>query len=157
MIPFAAGVSIVFAALMGALWWLDRSIHWYDPNVVAMLMVVSIAAPTLAAWITAEAIHLGRARRLFDRRVAAGVIGVCVASVLLVIVDRQLHDVVILSGSAALGSVLVLAPLKRIRPGSCVYCGYDVRSQPPPGQPGWGICPECGAGVGAGRRACTSR
>ncbi len=162
MIPFVFGVGAVFSALMGVSWWMDPDLKWYGREDIVLLIARTIMAPMFAAWIFAECVNAVRPLRLFDRRVrrlvprlvsgvSAGVIGACIASLLLTIAEGWAHDVVILSASAAVGTAGVLALMRRVRKGSCIHCGYDVRSQPGPGSPGWGICPECGTSVLPGR------
>lgn len=168
MIPFAFGVSIVFAGLMGALLGLDPTVRWFERPDIAMLIARSVVGPVIAAWLVAEGVNLVRPLRLFDPRiarwvprvlvgVASGLIGTAAASLLLAFAVGVVHDVVILAGSAGLGTMMTLIVMPRVRPGACIYCGYDVRSQPGPGMPGWGTCPECGASIIPGRsNACAA-
>ena len=84
--------------------------------------------------------------------VAAGVLSALLATAAFVYADGAIHEIATLAGAGAAGSLLVLAPMRRVRRGECIYCRYDQRDQPAPGQSGWGICPECGAAVAT--RSC---
>lgn len=156
MIFFTAGFTSIFAILIGiALWLLPTELFLSNQHTSALLLR-GVLAPALAAWMTAEAINLLRPRRLFDRRLRriaaptiagfiAGFIGAAIGSFALVLVDEPLHEALILVAASVVGSILVLLPMRRVRAGHCIHCGYDLRAQPGPGSPGCGICPECGA------------
>jgi hypothetical protein len=158
VIPFVFGIVFVFASLMGVSLWLEPAFRWIERADAAVLLARSVLAPALAAWIVAELINAVRPRRLFDRRVAtmvargvaglcAGVIGAAATALVLAVAEGYVHEIVVLSSTGAMAAASVLLPLRRVRPGECIHCRYDLRNQPPPGQPGWGICPECGAPV----------
>lgn len=106
--------------------------------------------PPLAAWLTAEVINLATPRRLFDRRtkapirksvlgLAAGALGFVLAVVFLPIAEPYLPDWGILAASSAIGTVIPVLGLARVRRGHCVHCDYDLRTLPSMEQ-----CPECG-------------
>jgi hypothetical protein len=117
--------------------------------------------PMLSAWAALEAARLLRAPRLFDRRLkrplarfalgllAAGA-GAAIAAVALPWVDRIVSDGVTTGFAAAVPAFALVAILPSARRGRCIYCTYDLTTGPAPGQPGFGLCPECGASVTQG-------
>jgi len=155
MIRFLAGFTFVYAALYA--WSLAAEFQWLgdDSTGPAVLAAVMIAFPVLAAWAAAEIMSLARPPRLFDRRVrrgpikvtlglATGIVGTLLGAGLLPVLDVYLSDGVVLGGSAAAAAAGAVLVLPRIRPGHCVFCGYDLRDGPSPGRAGSGRCPECG-------------
>jgi hypothetical protein len=114
--------------------------------------------PLLSAWAALELARLIRGPRLFDRRLkrpvarfglgllAAGA-GATLATVALPWVDRLVSDGVTTGVAAAIPSFALVAMLPAARRGRCIYCTYDLTTGPAPGQPGFGLCPECGAPV----------
>lgn len=147
---------MAFAALMGACVWLEPELRWCSRESLVLLVARTVLAPGLAAWIVAELVHLVRPLRLFDRRVRkfsrallaglmGGILGATVASLGLAIGVHSTHELVIVSVCGALGAGAALLPVRRIRAGFCIHCGYDLSAQPGPGSAGSGMCPECGA------------
>ena len=111
-----------------------------------MLMIF----PPMAAWLTAETINLVTPRRLFDRRIVApvqrsalgfttGVIGFGLAVLFLPIVEELLPDWGTLAAASAIGTMLPIVLLPRVRRGFCAFCDYDMKSLPSMER-----CPECG-------------
>ena len=152
------GFALVFAGLFG--WSLAAPLNPLsgEPGVASSLLVCLLLAPTLAAWIAAEVVHLVSPRRAFDPRrstralrlalgFAAGLCSAAAAAAVLPWADRALPD----PATFGLVSMLVMGGAvcltSRCRPGHCVHCCYDLRQSPAPGRPGAGRCPECGAGI----------
>lgn len=156
MIRFLAGLSLVYATLFA--WSLSAesgpvSSGALDP---APLAAVMIGAPALSAWAAAELANVVRPVRLFDRRIRrgriklalgllAGTLGALLGAGLLPLLDEYLPDAAILGSAAAVAASATVLLLPRRRPGHCIFCGYDLRDGPSPGQTGAGRCPECGA------------
>jgi hypothetical protein len=152
MLGFAAPMLALWASGIG-----NRPFQLArDEDVAALgllLPVTSIGCTYAAARLTL----LIRPRKLFDARVrscwlrrcalglGAGVFAVIATGGSLLLLDRWLPDLALVAGAGGAAGMLAMLPLSRVRPGACLRCGYDLTSPPAPGQPGFGVCPECGA------------
>lgn len=147
---FLLAASVVYIAL--AVWSQLDTREWAPPNPWLIWPLV-FGVPVCVTWITAEAVHALRPRRLLHARVSApyarllagfvtGALGGALVALSLVYLGDTLPDWLTMCSGAAVSTLLVLAPWPRVRPGRCVHCGYDfsantVRSG--------GLCAECGA------------
>ncbi|MCC6660017.1 MAG: hypothetical protein IT437_03935 [Phycisphaerales bacterium] len=129
----------------------------------ALVLVKLVGAPLVAAWFTLDLLERRRPRLAFDARVrsrAPWVMGLLAgaASVLLaaatlalaqsglvnVTIDADVLDLAAVGPATAAAVWLSLLPLRRLRPGSCMACGYDLSGSPT------ATCPECGGVATAG-------
>lgn len=150
MILLTLGVMVAWMIGMaiGLVWdWEVAAAAGAEGSKPAWIMLIF---PPLAAWLTAEAINLVTPRRLFDRRTVApvrkaalgflgGVIGFALAVAFLPIVEEQLPDWGVLASASAVGTMLPVVLLPRVRRGFCAYCDYDMKTLPSMER-----CPECG-------------
>ena len=155
---FLAAAALVYAAASTVAITQTRMPASQEHYGVQVILLNVLLIPLLTTWAVTELACLFRRPRLFDRRLkrplARPVLGAIVASLGAVIaalalpwVDRVLSDSLTTGVAAAIpafGAVLFLRPTRR---GQCIYCTYDLSTGPAPGQPGFGLCPECGASV----------
>jgi hypothetical protein len=125
----------------------------------ATLVALIVLLPTACAAASAQFVAFISPRRQFDRRMRGGffpralagffggVIATITIGALLIVADSFVSDALLTCAAGALAGSLAVLPLSRVKRGACFHCGYDLSAQPGPGQPGFGRCPECGAGV----------
>jgi hypothetical protein len=155
------GVMVAYAAAFS--WGVWDGFSWlrYQQSDIGALALVMLLTPACSAWAGAELVQALSPRRAFDRRVrarglrffaglCAGLFGLGAGAALLPIVDRFVPDALTMGATSAIAAAAFVLLLKRQRRGHCISCGYDQRGMPGPGQPGAGICPECGTPVHAG-------
>ena len=154
------GVLVSYAAAF--CWGIGSGLPYlrYEQTSIWVLAMVMLLTPACSAWAGAELVQAITPRRAFDRRVraralkffiglCAGLIGLAAGALMLPVADRYLPDALIMGTTSALAAMTIVLLLKRKRPGHCIVCGYDQRGMPGPGQPGAGVCPECGTPVHA--------
>lgn len=153
--------TISFGAVwLGMFAWalMDRR-DWVWQAVIGdpMVLVKLVGAPLVAAWVTLDLLDRRWPRLAFDPRVRSRspwVMGLLAgtASVLLaaaafafmqsglvsVTLDADVLDLAVVGLATAAAVWLSLLPLRRLHPGSCVECGYDLSGSPT------ATCPECG-------------
>jgi hypothetical protein len=125
-----------------------------EPGRLAALLVL---LPLACAYAGARLGVMLRPRRLFDRRMSEGAVRrgllgagagtlavVCIGG-LLILLDRWVPDWALITGASTACAAVATLTISRVRPGACFFCGYDLSAPPAPGQPGFGLCPECGA------------
>lgn len=154
MIPLVLGAASAYAALFAATLFIERSFFStaasHGPTLTVALNV--LALPVLATWLAAELVDAAFHKRLFDRRVrrplrcaaagaCAGLLGVLLATLMLVLLDRALPDALLTGIAAAASTAIVLTPLPRRRSAACPRCGYDLSGATPASG---GVCTECG-------------
>src|SRR5688572_8425235 len=155
MVLLVAAAGLVYAMLLGATLYFERGFFFStfdsnEPIVTAVLVVLVV--PTLATWVSAELINAAFHKRLLDRRVrrrasciaaglGAGVLGVLIGTLMLILLDRALPDALLVGLAAAASTAIVLTPLPRQRPFACPSCGYDLSGASPASG---GMCTECG-------------
>lgn len=150
------GVLVVHAAAFA--WGVGDGFAWlrYQKGDIGTLALVMVLIPACSAWAGGEFIQMMSPRRALDGRLrcrglrfllgmCAGLIGLGTGAAILPLVDRFASDALTMGATSSLSAMLLLLLLKRLRPGHCISCGYDQRGMPGPGQPGSGICPECGS------------
>lgn len=152
MFAFVAAVILVYTSACAALLATEGAVRADNPFVLSLVLVVW-AAPIGAAWLTAELLApLLRHRRVlnpafswwlprFVRGLVAGLAGAAGAVAFRAWFDGTSYDSMITAGAAAMGTAMVLCTSRRIRPGGCVSCGYDLRGLT---EAAGGRCPECG-------------
>lgn len=153
MRPFVLGFAVPWLVLLGmtSVWaWPFASGHAINGAVIAVKL---FGIPVGAAWLMYELIELARPARAFDRRarrpIRAAIVGLIAgvfsvgATVIAFALDApgQL-DLVVVGGAAAVSTVLVLLPLRRVRADRCIRCDYDTRGLTIP------RCSECGTFFG---------
>jgi hypothetical protein len=142
------GLLAVSAVVMGR--YELQSGRWLAWSVV----LSSWLAPTLGAWIAAEALHFISPRRVLDRRLrmplkrialglGAGLLGSVLGVLAMAVADRTVvPDVALMGAASVIATLAVLAPTERARRGVCVFCGYSQAGATPAAR---GVCTECGA------------
>lgn len=114
------------------------------------LAVTLVLAPLMSAWFTAILFHHRWPRRLLTPRTGSLVpstirgfmagIGSIVATALLLLIDTgQIPDWSLTAAASVLATGLTLLLSKKIQPGRCLICSYDLCSSLQ-----FGRCPECG-------------
>lgn len=155
MFLLVIAASLVYASLLAATLLLERGFYFSmfdssDPLITAILSVLVV--PTMATWLAAELVNGAFRKRILDTRVrrrascfgaglGAGVLGVLLGTLMLILLDRTLPDAVLFGLGAAASTAIVLTPLPRQRLFACPNCGYDVSGASPASG---GICTECG-------------
>lgn len=163
MRTFLAPIVLVFVGL--ALWATLENDADDAPSSAWAAWTLLLGAPASAAWIATECMQFVFPSRLLDprvrapvRRLAAGVVagllGAAAGATGVIFLtisagayrasSNPLLDAAILGGGSALGVVMVLTVMPRVRPGRCVHCGYDLAAMTPRAG---GRCAECGADV----------
>jgi len=156
MKAFTVGFLLPMAVLW--VWGLQQDPQqWWVRADPARLAALLLLLPPACGYAGARLGLLLRARRLFDRRMRGGVLGRGVlgagagalaalgTGALLIVADRWAPDWALVAGAATACGFLSILPLPRVRAGACFFCGYDLSAPAAPGQPGFGLCPECGA------------
>jgi hypothetical protein len=156
MPAFLLGLSLIYTAALVVGLLTEPAVRLDNPWVLSMILVMW-PLPILAAWATAESVRLLRGPRLrcfnrahswwlarLTRGTIAGLLGLAASLAALVYWSRPPGDVVVMALGGSLGTAVVLLFGRRIRPDSCVGCGYDLRGLTPASH---GKCPECGADV----------
>lgn len=150
MRTFLACAMLVYAAL--AAWsHLDRPEG--SPPSGWMIWALVLLLPASLIWAVTEAVNFMRPRRLLDPRVraplrrtiaglVAGALGAVLVTLGLVFLEGSMPDWLIIGAGSTLGALAVVVPMRRLRPGRCVHCGYDVSAAT---VRGGGLCAECGA------------
>ncbi len=155
---FLAALALVYAALAGvsiAQTTIPDGTGSTGPRLIALNIFL---IPVLSAWAAAELATLIRRPRLLDSRLrfpvarpalgaAVAIAGAVFAAMALPWVDRYAPDSVTTGAAAALPTLAAVLLLRPARRGRCIHCDYDLTTGPAPGQPGFGLCPECGASV----------
>jgi hypothetical protein len=161
---FVLGLAIVYTAL--ACWAVldvGRTYGPYERVTLETALPVVFGAglvPLLSAWVGAELARALRRPALLVRpavRLRRTVLGLAAAGLSTVPMvagmtwaTDDIPDALVTGVGAGLAGFVAVIVLPRQRRGTCRGCGYDLSSMPAPGQPGFGLCPECGAGVMAG-------
>lgn len=148
MILFTLAAVISYAAL--AAWTHFAGTGW-EPARPEMVWAFVFALPVAVTYTVAQAVNLWRARWSFDRRsrrrllaflsgLPAGVIGAAGMSLVLATTE-SIPAAVALVACPAIGALVCTLPMRRLRVGWCVGCGYDLRAATV--KTGV-VCPECG-------------
>jgi hypothetical protein len=159
MLSLVAGFLLPYVVL--AVWGVRTEPWWlnHDPANQRIFVLTILVVPVACGWLGAEVSNFLRPRRLFDRHfrrrwtarallgLIAGVASAIAGAGLLAVADRYAPDSVLLGSAAAVVGFAAVLPLSRVRRGSCIGCGYDLRNGAAPGQAGAGVCPECGTSV----------
>lgn len=147
MILFATAWAVLLAwAMAQKPWWAEAG---YETVVAAKVL----ALPVAAAWVTVEvmarlrrprAMHAGVAAsvRLVMSGLMSGIVSVLATAIVLAVVPAEGWDWIVVAITTAGTSACAVLFMPRVRAGSCVHCGYEVRDL--------ARCPECGR-VSAGR------
>ncbi len=150
MIRFCVGCLTVFAAAFATtVVWSGRQSSLGVEDCFSLGLAL-LAWPLLSASAVAALLNVRRPRLVFDRRagrrlkpfalgVLTALLGIVIAALLLVWIDRYAPDALIFAASSALAALAVVSPLRAARPGMCIACGYDIRASID-----FGRCPECG-------------
>jgi hypothetical protein len=157
MMLLVAGALLAYAGLGAAmlLWPTQAQLREAMLPVVAQNLVL---VPVACAWIAAEIIARVRRPRLLCAPVrapvrrlllglTAGGLGVGLGAGVLPFVDRWAGDALVMGAAAAISAGGVVLLQRRLRPCTCITCGYDLREAAAPGRAGFGVCPECGTSV----------
>jgi hypothetical protein len=155
---FLLGALAVYATLAA---WAAWDVHatfstpWSERQPFVTVLLCVGVLPLAGAWAGAELARAIRRPALFARRAgrsakfALGLTGAALSTVPMIaaMAWATMSDATITAASAGAFGFLVVLPLRRRRRGACRGCGYDLSSMPAPSQPGFGLCPECGAPV----------
>ncbi len=148
MILFTLAAAIAYAALAG--WTHLGGTAWTVPQPESVWAFV-FGLPTLVTFVVADAVRLVRPKWTLDHRarrglnavaagLMAGVVGAAAMSVVLAS-TVTLPVVLVLIACPAASTLLAVLPMRKLRAGWCVACGYDLRAAT---VRGGGCCPECG-------------
>lgn len=157
MLCFLAGFIIPLLGLLAwaithdvtGIWWEAKP----DPlHAVALL----IGLPLVTSWLSLELVARVRPRRAFDGRsksnfrrlicgLSASLVTILFTTLTLVLLETEVPDEVVITGSTALATIGCALLLKRKKKGHCIRCGYDLRDSQHSA-----ICPECGSRATAG-------
>ena len=158
---FVLGMAVVYGALA---WWavidMGRTYRPYERITTETALRVSFAAglvPLVSAWGAAELARAVRRPALMVRtagRIRRALLGLTAAGLSTVPMvagmtwaTEEIPDALITGVAGAVAGFVAVIVLPRHRRGTCRGCGYDLSSMPAPSQPGFGLCPECGAAV----------
>jgi 4-hydroxybenzoate polyprenyltransferase len=150
---FVSGHVLATLALsMTGLLWQPPAVS-IDPRFVLLYPLSRCVLPTVSAWAMASLFLSISPRRAFDRRMGcsrtpvmlgmtAALLGIVMTAGLVIALDRARADLAILAASSALSAFVLLCLCRKLKPGACVRCGYDVRASL-----NYGRCPECGTSI----------
>ncbi len=151
---------------MGALlaWALLDQRDWYWSQAVGqqwgLVAAKLLGLPVAAGWFAADLLERRRPRRIFDSRirrpmapialgVLAGIVGVLLSGAAFAVMQAlgvnwsglptDYMDAAIVGAAAAVSAASTVLLLRRARPRTCIYCGYDLSGAIS------GRCSECGA------------
>jgi hypothetical protein len=114
------------------------------------LAITLVLTPLMSAWFTAILVQYHRPRRVLTPRTAslvpstiggfiAGIGAVLATAILLLVGTGPFADGTITAVASAFATSLTLLLSKKIQPGRCMICSYDLCSSLE-----FGRCPECG-------------
>jgi hypothetical protein len=156
MLRFVLGhVSSTLALALTSLVWAARPVRTHPGDVLRSLLILCVL-PTACAWGAASLVNTWRPRRLFDTRARrsgtlillgaeSGLLAIVITAGLLVLFEQLHMDLLLFALMAAVSACLLLCSCRRVRPGACVACGYDIRASLD-----YGRCPECGTSISVG-------
>ena len=148
------GALIAYAALFATMGVMEHeSLTGAEDATWRTLTLSLLFLPVLITWLSAELLNVISPRKMFRSRtssvparlltgLAAGALGIGISVFTLTLLVEYADDAVLIGASAACGTTLVLLPLRKVRPGGCRHCDYDLS-----GNAGSSLCPECGADV----------
>lgn len=151
---FMLGVLTAYATLFATMAVMEReSLASADDPTWRTLTLSLLFLPVLITWLSAELLNVISPRKMFRNRkssvpvrlftgLAAGALAVGISVFALTLLVEYADDAVLIGASAACGTTLALLPLRKVRPGGCRHCDYDLS-----GNAGSSLCPECGADV----------
>ena len=148
-----AGFLAAFAAPWIALfvWNMPHQFHeWLHAGFNEVIAIPFLVAPLMSSWFTAILVHHHWPRRLFTPHPGAltvsirqgfiSGVGSIVATALLLLIDTsQFPDWSLTAAASVFTTGLTLLLSKRVQPGRCQICSYDLCSSLQ-----FGRCPECG-------------
>ncbi len=151
---FLLGVVLVWSAVVLPAVGIDSSMR-RDGTLVSHYIVTAWAIPIICAWIAAELVNFVLPKRVLTRfastrprRVVAGLfaggIGAGGAVVAMAYAPEPVPEAVVTGAAGAVGSLVIVLLLPRVRVGRCRRCDYDFAGITPAAA---GKCPECGLDV----------
>jgi hypothetical protein len=157
MILFTIAAAVAYGAL--AVWtdWgaTDGAAGEFSADRPAAVWAFVFALPTLVTFVVADAVRLARPKWTLDgrarRRVwaaASGLLAGCLGAVgisVMLAATRDVPAALVFIACPAVSTLAAVAPMKRLRAGWCVACGYDLRAATV--RTGT-QCPECGRAEG---------
>lgn len=114
------------------------------------LAVTLVLAPLMSAWLMAILVQYRWPRRLLTPRTAslapstirgfiAGIGSIVATAALLLVGTGDFADGTITAAASALATILALLLSRKVQPGRCLICSYDLCASLK-----FGRCPECG-------------
>jgi hypothetical protein len=148
VIPFVIGAALAYGAL--AAWTQVSGTEWEGARPELIWPFIGML-PTLVTFAVADALQLARPKWTLDRRAGrrlralcggafAGALGAVAMSVAFAS-GAPVPASVVIVGCPAIATLLAVLPMRPLRPGWCVGCGYDLRAATV--KTGTS-CPECG-------------